>query len=383
MYKLILLSLLFISCVTNSKEEEYYPVIPDRTPYISGLLEATKDTVHHFPEVVIGYLTNVKDENHSDFIRSSKDLPELYNIEQLSHLLNITQVWLLTWEEEQYAKVRVTGPIGLPSEQTVEYEHQGGGVYGDVNLDLDLIPEGVYRLDAELPDGRIYSSITTIPGKTEITIPDSITVQVEYAPYMDGTPREKHTSSYPVLYKHPEHYNQKILQLNTSLDRELLLMEDEEVFPFFDRAPYLHIGIMYSIGMVDTIEDTFNFVWGQDLNKPKEEIWQKQNSWLRFSFFNDGLGEFYMPPVGLFSVNGDEWHKREREHFDAYMNRDSTYLFDVSTILKVDDNGDVLPKEESDAIGFFGGYFSVYKQTTLYPIRNFDLDSVLTAHGYN
>jgi hypothetical protein len=62
--------------------------------------------------------------------------------------------------------------------------------------------------------------------------------------------------------------------------------------------------------------------------------------------------------------------------FNAARDRDSTYLFRVSTIRKLGKNGKLLPKDASDAIGFFAGEFSLYEQTTLYPIRTFDLDSL-------
>ena len=50
---------------------------------------------------------------------------------------------------------------------------------------------------------------------------------------------------------------------------------------------------------------------------------------------------------------------------------------------KAGENGNILPKKDLDAIGFFTGNFSVYKKTVLYPIRNYDIDSVLTANGIN
>ncbi|MBO6872009.1 MAG: hypothetical protein JJ882_15505, partial [Balneola sp.] len=65
---------------------------------------------------------------------------------------------------------------------------------------------------------------------------------------------------------------------------------------------------------------------------------------------------------------------------EALSTRDSTYLFDVSTIEKIDENGKILPKSDNDAIGFFAGYFSLYKKTVLIPVRNFDLDSVLSKN---
>jgi hypothetical protein len=80
---------------------------------------------------------------------------------------------------------------------------------------------------------------------------------------------------------------------------------------------------------------------------------------------------------GVSHREGDEIERIHDMMVEFSFNPDSTYLKKISTILKRSEDGSILPKEQSDAIGFFAGYFSNYETSVLIPQRSFDVDSVL------
>lgn len=367
------------ACVTDSPTEDpsLQKMMPDNTPYIAGLIEASYDTTHHYPEVVVGYMTDVNDSFHPDVLTS---YPAIYNPTLLTQLVKSSYGFGFAFEAETEATVTVTGPLDTAKEQTVIFIHEGKGVYGDQNYELPREPEGRYRLDITLPDGREYTAQTIIPEAVDMSLADSINIHLRYEPFGDGTPREEFIQPTPIIFNTPADYFMTVLQYNTDKDRELLLMEPNESFAYTDRSNYLRTGIGYAVGFPKPFPpDTLLRRWTQNLDKPRDEILMDKHYWLRFSFFSKGIGRMFIPLVDFYSAGQKFQEEIVYPRLDALAAGDSTYLFDVSTINKIGKNGSVLPKTDSDAIGFFGGYFSMYRQTTLYPIRNFDLDSVLTV----
>lgn len=380
---LLLLLVLSISCGTNIQPETPIPkMVPDRTPYIAGLIEASPDTTHHYPEIVVGYFTDIYTNQNEPYIPGLVyENPGIYTPELFRQLNQTSILFGLQFEPEPEAVVTVRGPLGLSNEQKVTFTHEENGIYGDMNYALKRVPGGKYRLRVELPSGDTYGLITQIPEATNIPVPDSISVPVEYSPYNDGTPSEESIKGYDIVFEQPANSYFTITQHNSELDRELLLLEPDEKFAYTDRSNYLRTGIGYSGILTDAVPDTFIRRWSQNLGKPRDKVWMKNHWWMRFSFYDEAIGDMFFPVLDQFTSSEAWLNKLFTPSGDATVQNDSTYLFRVSTIRKVSDDGEFLPKEQSDAIGFFSGYYSRYKQTTLYPIRNFDLDSVLTANG--
>lgn len=343
-----------------------------------GLLEATHDTIHHYPELVAGFVNNV--EGYFNYA-SLDSIPGLYNTTLVTQVVKTSKRFHLTFTPDDEAKITITGPLKQPEEREVNYTSLGEGVFGDTGYELILIPGGQYRMNATFSDGRTYTSLTEIPSETKIEIPDSIGITVNYTPYHDGSAYEASPpdSNYYINFRYPENTYLVELQSNTNRDREQLLLEPDEHFLFEDRSPYLRDGSLYSISMVDNPKDSLRRQWGQDLyDKKKEEVWHSKHFWMRFSFFNDGIENLFHPMVDMFSHKGERFDLMFDQFVDAYEARNPSYLLDVSTIQKINESGKVLAQNENDAIGFFAGYFSVYGTTTLYALRTFDLDSVLS-----
>lgn len=392
MKKVILpiLCLLYIASCTTGPEGLKIPpkMVPDHTPYIAGLIEASPDTTHHYPEVVVGYFTDnfISKKyylKHKEMERKKLlfSYSGIYSPQILTQLIETSLLFGLTWEAEPNAKVRVIGPLDTPKEKTVVFTHEGKGIYGDVNYELERIPNGRYKLLVTLSDGRTYQSITHIPDAVNLELPDSVGIEVELKPYEDGTPKEQNTPGYPIPINAPENSFITVYQKNESIDRELLLLEPGETFKFSDRSPYLRKGSTYYISLSKNNRDSVHNPWVQSLDKPKSEVWMYSHCWVRLSFFSKGVGKMYDPIFIWYTSSGGWQRNMFQPKAEAVAYNDTTYLFDVSTIYKVGKDGKVLPKDSSDATGFFGGYFSLYKRYTMYPIRNFDLDSVLTSNN--
>ena len=379
----IIISIILLSACdkipTNNSEDGVYKIIPDDTPFIAGLLEATNDTVHHYPEIVVGY---VNDGNFVPEYKEVKDIKELYNPTLWTQVVRTLQRFELTFEAESEAKVMVTGPLNKVQQKTVVYIHEGNGVYGDVNSELELLAGDEYLLSVELNDGRAYSKITKIINSIEIEVPDTIKIDIVYKPFENGTPREESIEQKYITYKYPKDYTISEIQSNSNNDRDILLLGEKENLLFQDRSNFLRAGSLYGISTSKNTEDTLHKRWVRDLSDPRNNRVTIQKEWMRFSYFGKDMWENFQNLSNWFGMKGIKIEEMYSRFEEALSTRDSTYLFDVSTIEKIDENGEILPKSDNDAIGFFAGYFSLYKKTVLIPVRNFDLDSVLTAHGY-
>src|SRR5699024_812349 len=280
----------------------------------------------------------------------------------LDQLIDITTLFGLIWEAETNAKVSVQGPLGTANEKTVVFTHEGKGIYGDVNYALKRVPNGKYKLTVKLSDGRIYQSMTHIPATVTVEFPDSVGIEVALKHYDDGTPREQSVKSFPMLVKAPTNRFLTVVQKNESIDRELLLLKPDETFKFNDRSNYWRGGSYYYLSLTENKRDTVYNPWSQILNKPKNQVWMVSHCWVRYSFYSKGISKMYNP-IFIWYASSNNWlEKMFQPQANALVQNDTTYLADVSTIYKVGKNGNVLPKDSTDAIGFFGGVFSLYKR---------------------
>ena len=362
---------------TNNSEDGVYKIIPDDTPFIAGLLEATNDTVHHYPEIVVGY---VSDGNFVPEYKEVKDIQELYNPTLWTQVVRTLQRFELTFEAESEAKVMVTGPLNKVQQKTVVYIHEGNGVYGDVNSELELLAGEKYLLEVKLPGERGYKKETIIPSETSLQTPDTVRLSVKYTPYHNGDPAESSDPHYFMYFNYPEHTYLTEIQSNNSNDRYQLFLEPDEKFLFEEKGNFLRLGSAYGVNVNGSSKDSIQKGWWRDLGYPWIQDHPIDIDYTRISYFSNGIWDNFQNLDNWFVLIGEEREAQYERFEEALSTRDSTYLFDVSTIEKIDENGKILPKSDNDAIGFFAGYFSLYKKTVLIPVRNFDLDSVLSKN---
>jgi hypothetical protein len=377
---ILVITMTFINCATNSDNlEPQFRLIPDRTPYIAGLIEATNDTVHHYPEVFVAYVSDpafVDDPFNYFFYDNST----VYNSTLHAQITGTIRKSRLVTEHEEEAIVRVTGPIGLPEESSVRYKYEGEGVYGDTDSELILHAGVQYRLDVTLPDGRIYTRTTSIPTVSTLDVQDTVYTKVDYYRYGSGEVYESNRNDLKdVVFTVPEDSYITEFQYNTSHDDKLIFKSDEELMSD-PRGQFLRKGIIYGVRTYESERrDTLKQSWNLNIHEiPKSDpdFW-KSMEWYRVSHFSDEIGQRFLYMDNWISIGGEEEERISRMSLRFSFERDSTYLKKVSTILKRAEDGSILPKEQSDAIGFFAGYFSNYKTSVLIPQRTYDVDSIL------
>jgi hypothetical protein len=371
----------FVSCSDNPVQKQPPPkVVPDHTPYIAGLIEASSDTTFHYPEVLVGYFTDTRAGHHPpEGMLARHHYKGLYNLTLFRQVTQTSIAFALSWQPESNAVVKVRGPLGTSKEKEVKFSSEGNGVYGDKGYSLARIPDEKYKLLVTLPDGRTYTAKTHIPEATTLNLPDSISIKVTYFHEGNGAPHEKEVKRYLLNFQDPANSFMRILQYNSSVDRKLLLLKPNEHFWYRDHGNYLRQGIGYNIVYTSSELDTLTRPWAQKLSKPKDEIWNKEHWWYRASFFSKGIGKMFYQLFNVITTKNRFSKQMLEPKLNAARDRDSTFLFRISTIRKLGKDGNMLPKDAGDAIGFFVGEFSLYEQTTLYPNRQFNLDSVWNA----
>ncbi len=155
---------LLLSCLNEKDYSRSQKMIPDHTLYVAGMIEYSSDTTHHYPEIVVGYFTQVirKDEPYSreDYLT---EYTGIYTPILLRQVQATAHYFKLKWEPETEAIVSITGPLGATKEKKVVLTHEGNGIYGDMNYALPRMPNGKYKLRITLPDGSIFGAVTRIP----------------------------------------------------------------------------------------------------------------------------------------------------------------------------------------------------------------------------
>ena len=193
-------SILGCQNISNNKPLGTDRIIPDKTPFITGIIEASNDTVFYYPQVTVGYAT---DAQFATPYFNVHHIPGLFSPTQWTQVVRTIERFELSYEFEDEAEVWIKGPLSHKNEKTVHLKNEGFGVYGDVSNELQLIPGKLYLLNVSLPDGRSYVEDTIIPDSIRIDVPDSIGLNVVYSPYQNGTPFERSISEKKITINPP------------------------------------------------------------------------------------------------------------------------------------------------------------------------------------
>lgn len=380
-YYLIVLNYFYLGCnLSNHDLSETHKIIPDNTPFITGIIEASSDSTFYYPQVTVGYVT---DADFSKENRVLKNIPGLFSPTQLIQIYKTVHSFGLTYDIVNDANVQLKGPLDHEDERIVTFENEGFGVYGDVNKELILVPNYSYELIVEMNDNSVFIAHTTIPKATDNNVPKSIKLDVVLKHYQDGTPREESIATVYTYFTQPRNSLLFEIQVNTNYDRYYSYLEPEEVFPFSDRSEFHRIGSFYGVFTNLQGSDSIKVGWSRTIDKTAVNEYPFEIEYHRYGYYGSGMWKNFQVLDNYFTESGDLWSEIFFENDRALREQDSTYLKRVSTIDEIGPDGEILPKDEANVIGFFAGSFAVYKKTVVYPIRNFDIDSVLTAHGLN
>jgi len=386
----LIFTFLLPACSVFSSDDNFTRIVPDNTIFIASVLETTVDTVHHYPEVYVGSVVHEKDKYA---ITPGREVMPGIWWPMLNAQVNKTpNSFDLVRTDINDADVTITGPLGSEKEKAVTFENEGLGVYGDVNYELELLPNERYRLDVVLPDQRHYKAETVLPGLIEWEVPAE--VEVELTVSKTGSTetgediyREENDpiDSIQFEYKIPEHGWMTTLQINNSDDDpdNLLQVTSAEPFDGFqygDRGPYLRDGATYMI-ITNSNPNVPPVMksgprWSKNSLVP---LLDSRTAWMRVSQMNEDLSRrwFYQNVfVSFGAIDGEPWLNQSAEQALAKKNEDTNYLFRISNIQKLGENGDPVSADELDAIGVFGGFSSAYRKIKMIPIRSWDPDTL-------
>ena len=371
--------LLLSGCNVFNSENSSNKLVPDKTPFIASTLEVTEDTVHHYPEVYVG---RVKFKaGYYDNRICCQVIPGIWWPVLNAQVNKIARRMSLVRTDIDDANVTITGPLNNENKKTVQFQSEGLGVYGDQNYELELIEKGRYRMDVTMADGSGYRAFTTLPELANWPVVDTIRPDLELntirGNLFEQTPDAKDVRLY---YDEAPDAVLTVGKINQSDDSDVFSLSDDENFLHSEKGNFLRSGSTYMIrnneGALFSDSTFFGPIWQERIQKPtKISI----DVWMYLRQHNADLSSrwFYQPIFSGIGVSSDNlWSKMEQEQVDAFFNRDTDYLFEISNILKVGANGEVLPEDQSDAIGVFGGFSSVYRKTVMKPGRSWDPDSL-------
>lgn len=380
---LVLLCLFILGTWGCGKEDVDDPlsikIMPDKTPYVVGLLEASPDTTHHHPQIFVGYLTDPLDRYYKPGADPlSAGFKHIWSPTLWAQIYKKVGFFHLQIRKEDGAIVKLIGPLeGQTKEIILKYE--GDGVYGDIHRQLNIEAEKTYRLAVDYPDGRKYQAETTVPGMpqwvNQIPKETPIHTKVQY------NPADK---KYPYLEVSDLNYLSFILgnnnvytvvKLNYENDREGWGLESGEDVPWANRGNYLRDGGTYDVRTNDLYRDSNlrklypAYGW---LASPDKPIRTSTKMWVRLSQMGKELAPHYYQLEYVDTAFYPEDNiTRENDKWDAWANRDTTYWYRISNIKRQNPPSEAISHQK--AAGVFGSYSSRYATTTLIPIRDYNL----------
>ncbi len=371
LFTIIMTASLLQSCDFLKKDSNHEPLIPKNTPFIVSILEATADTVHHYPEVYVGYLSDPEGFEAKSIWSTDGIWWPITNVQ----VTRPATRYDLKRVPDTEAQVIIKGPLDKPDVKTVQFAHEGSGVYGDVGYQLRLKGGETYRLSVTLSDGRQYTANTLIPKVFEWNLPDTVYSELELNRFTTGVNYEQSRKPVPLPVNVGSEVAYVTYKLNSEHDYLNYDLPPGGGFFFNDRGDFLRGGAAF--GIFDAFDQpqtrAIELKWVETANKPlrMSEYW-----WLTQNHLNESLSNFYYSVFRLFaSWNNGRYDQQDMDRIDVIREHDSSYLFDyMSNIKKMAENGEVLPKEQSDAFGVFGAYSAAYRNITVIPKRSWDPD---------
>lgn len=361
----------FPGCDSLNQETNVNPVIPSGTPFIVGILEATEDTVHYYPEIYVGYV------RHPEGFQVSYGWKLPYIWWPITNIQVTRPATRLGFKHDPdtEAQVVVTGPLNEPKEAKVKFTHVGKGVYGDVRYKLPLIGGEKYRLKVTMNDGRSYTALTRIPELFEWKVPERAIMELKLKKDFTGKYFEIQKEYVSLPFSVSPRTEYIAYQTNSEYQYEHLNAEKGALL-FDNRSKYLRFG---PYGIFDASDQpqirAINLGWTEYYDHP---IHMTNHFWLRLYQLNKPLSRFYFPVLKrLATSDGGRFDRQDSARVWAERQKNSNYFLEyMSNIKKIKENGEVINTNE--AFGVFGAYTAAYRQITVIPKRSWNPDTVGT-----
>jgi hypothetical protein len=388
---LLILSLLCVSSCDyflpsfEDEQSEKIQYWPKGTLLVSGFLNYSPDSVFHHNQVFIGKLNYFKNKKDV-YIPDNVQLPQVWwplNNAQAMNFLNQFQYF---YDHVDDAEVYITDPTG----RRIKLTYEEYSVYGDVNNEITYLGDQEYTLDIYLGNDEHYQAKTTllkapelekIPGTiyTDVDIYKSEGLVFEYPKVENALSRE--------IYNLPSDTNLIFYQL-VHTDKDYIFMRqacepDPELFFYGSSGIYFREGLYNRY----ITAGYFNSEYYQHLSD-----WRSKSTLPKFNsiefyytiyYLNRSLSNFFYSPF-IWQLSHIDDLPEYRRSGDGIFTKtqqiknlgNTDYIFEVSNIRRVRDDGNYYPANESNAIGVFGGASFRIENYTLIPERDYDIDTV-------
>lgn len=375
---IILFGLCGLGCYQAPVQEEWEWIGLERnTPFIMGQIEASPDTLLHYPEVVIGWVNSA---NSLEEYEPIKDLYPLYKPTMHSSVIKLFNELHLDYRPDGGAEVIISGPLGHADEQRVYFQHIENGVYLDFNRSLSLRSGASYRLEVTMSDGRVYESQTTLPEEFDVYFPETYTMNSSLEFYGTGEAMDwgldelRSSTYYP-----PKGAFIGVEQLNTNYDHLIFDVETTDDMPYSYAGNHARQGARFNyIGdMRMGVVSTFRYM--MDLIRRDQVIYDAE-TYFRISFHNKDIGSYLYPLTNSVALEDTVSLQYIYDITDRVDLHDHTHLLLDSNIEFKGFSADSMNLGRG-AIGNFSGSTAVYRTVKIELQRNYNLDSLLQVLG--
>ena len=137
-------SILGCQNISNNKPLGTDRIIPDKTPFITGIIEASNDTVFYYPQVTVGYAT---DAQFATPYFNVHHIPGLFSPTQWTQVVRTIERFELSYEFEDEAEVWIKGPLSHKNEKgffllveggRIDHGHHAGNAYRALTDTIEL-----------------------------------------------------------------------------------------------------------------------------------------------------------------------------------------------------------------------------------------------------
>jgi hypothetical protein len=373
MHKTTIILLFLIGCTQPSDPLTWQtPIVQNNTLFIGGAIEATPDSSIYYPQVFVAEVIDQRKsyiawEDESIFPIMDK-LQKAIPITLIMHNLSVLN---LKPKGITDAEVKLTGTVNGIT-QTINLISEGLGIYSDKERRLTIKPEGTYKLQVKAK-GRTYESTTTLPKLIETNLKETLPITLK----LDSVLVNGKYEYREIPLDHPKvgfktgvtNSNMAIFQMNVENDKDFL---NSRNFQYGIHGNWIREGFRYYAYDGNLAPEAVPLEFG---SIPQHQARTQASLFFKATRFDTNLTNWYNQEYIVTAVNTlltPEDKKRDQALVDVTYKRNPAYLWEISSWVKLDDNGNPLPKSQNDALGYFGGVSARYIKSTLQINRNFD-----------
>jgi len=353
--------------------------IPDNTIFVSGVFTTSNDTMFYGAEVILARIKNDGGYASRDF-----NIPgSFWPIVEAQIVALSGNMGFNIFPEKEASIILTNTRTSIYKELDLVDE----GVYADVAKTIRAEPGDSLTLKIHLTDDTHYFASTIVPPMPIFSFPDTLITPLKLinfntnpATYVEQTDFGTVAVRRNQIKPFSGFNDGNIFEIRTNYEFDFVNFGFEKN----DSLPnnWLRNGKIYGIGTYGIYHDSLIYHGAEWMIGSDYPIQNQQTAYLSVSQLDHVFSRNYQ------NVNVWVWPRTSNAFqfdpaftigdslADVKRTNDNSFIFRVSNIFKMDKQGTILPKSESDAIGIFGSRSSTYRKTVLIPVRSWDPDTL-------